>query len=483
MKHQMKELLRSVAVPAVCACCICACDDDTGSFGSVMMPETDDPVVSQALFYATTSSFKADSLVSNTSDCYLGRVTDPETGSTTTCHFLAQFYQLEDYDLPSIDQMMQDEDGVIADSVDLRLYINSYYGDSLNSMKLGVYELDSVNVLEEDETYYTNIDPTQYLSTSPNAISKTVSFAVTDLSVEDTTRYSDDYSKNILIKLPTDYGTKILRLYYEHPEYFSNSYQFIRHVVPGFYFKTLSGNGTMVEIDVSVLSVYFSYVIDDSVYVGVQRVAATEEVLQNNSIENEGLDELLSSEDYTMLKTPAGIFTEVVLPIDSIYYEHETDTVNSAKIVFSRYNNTLKTMYNLEPPDQILIIPTTEMTEFFENHDLPDGRTTFVSSYSEDYNSYTFSNIANMISYMKLTRDTEAGVEDDDSDEERDEKRKAWEEENPDWNKVLLVPVVTQSSSSGSYTKVNNDFSLSSTKLAGGENTPIQMTIIYSTFE
>lgn len=461
-----------------------ACDDETGSFGSVMMPETDDPLVTQAIFYATTVSIKADSLVSNTSDCYLGRVTDPETGATTTCDFLAQFYQLEDYSLPAIDQMLKDDDGEIyADSVEIRLYVSSYYGDSLNSMKMGVYELDTANVLDEDATYYTNIDPTQYLSTAEGAISKVVSYAVTDLSVPDTTRYDDDYSKNILVKLPVEYGTQIMKKYYENPEYFENSYQFIRHVVPGFYFKTLAGNGTMVEIDVSTLSIYFSYVIDDSVYVGVERVAATEEVLQNNSIENTGLDDLLDSEEYTMLKTPAGIFTQVTLPIDSIFYGHENDTVNSAKIVFTRYNNTLKSQYNLEPPSKVLLVPVDEMVEFFENHDLPDGRTTFVASYSEDYNSYTFSNIANLVTYMKTTRDDEAGVEEGDGDEERTQKREAWMEENPDWNKVLLVPVVTQTASTGSYTKVNNDFSLTSTKLAGGENTPIQMTIIYSTFD
>lgn len=461
-----------------------ACDDETGSFGSVMMPETDDPLVTQAIFYATTVSIKADSLVSNTSDCYLGRVTDPETGATTTCDFLAQFYQLEDYSLPAIDQMLKDDNGEIyADSVELRLYVSSYYGDSLNSMKMGVYELDTANVLDEDATYYTNIDPTQYLSTAEGAISKVVSYAVTDLSVPDTTRYDDDYSKNILVKLPVEYGTQIMKKYYENPEYFENSYQFIRHVVPGFYFKTLAGNGTMVEIDVSTLSIYFSYVIDDSVYVGVERVAATEEVLQNNSIENTGLDDLLDSEEYTMLKTPAGIFTQVTLPIDSIFYGHENDTVNSAKIVFTRYNNTLKSQYNLEPPSKVLLVPVDEMVEFFENHDLPDGRTTFVASYSEDYNSYTFSNIANLVTYMKTTRDDEAGVEESDGDEERTQKREAWMEENPDWNKVLLVPVVTQTASTGSYTKVNNDFSLTSTKLAGGENTPIQMTIIYSTFD
>ena len=170
------------------------------------MPGTDEPEVSQSLFDVTTRSVSIGAIVANTSECFLGRVTDPETFSTTTCHFLAQFYTLENYKLPDISQMRKKDGKVVADSVELRLYIKSFYGDSLNSMKIGVYELDADNVMNENTTYYTDIDPEQYVSKQADAIRKQVTFAVSDLSVDDTLRFSSKYNKNILVTLPDDFG-------------------------------------------------------------------------------------------------------------------------------------------------------------------------------------------------------------------------------------------------------------------------------------
>ena len=62
-----------------------ACDDNTDTFGGSVMPGTDEPEVSQSLFDVTTRSVSIGAIVANTSECFLGRVTDPETFSTTTC--------------------------------------------------------------------------------------------------------------------------------------------------------------------------------------------------------------------------------------------------------------------------------------------------------------------------------------------------------------------------------------------------------------
>lgn len=459
-----------------------SCNDDTGNIGTNVMPGSDITTAGQAVYNVFTNSLQIDSLIANTSLCYLGRVTDPETNATTTSNFLAQFYCLENYTLPLISQMNQENGKPKADSVDLRLYIKSYYGDSLNSMKIGTYELDSTKVMEETSTYYTNLNPTQYLSTSPNAINKETTFAVTDLETGDSLRYSSSYSRHIRIKLPASYGTKLLNLYYTHPEYFKNSYSFIRHVVPGFYFKVLSGNGTMANIDASTLNIYFNYTVQDSTYHAVWRVAATEEVLQNNAIENKGLTSLVNNKECTYLKTPAGIFTEVTLPIDSIYQtKYENDSVNSAKIVFKRQNNNIVNKYSLSTASELLIMRKSEFKNFFENHNLPDGKTSFVTSFSSTYNSFTFSNIANLIAYLKNTRDNGADIKTTDTEAIKKAKIQTWETINPDWNKVLLVPVQTETNSAGTYTKIYHEFGLTSTKLVGGD-TPISMSIVYSHF-
>ena len=461
-----------------------SCDDDTNGIGADIMPDQDKTQTSQAVYSAFSKSIQVDSLIANTTDCFLGKVTDPETGSTTVCSFLAQFYNLANYELPKRDSMMMDDSGnPFADSVYIHLYINSYYGDSLNSMKIAVYELDSANIVEEDASYYTNFDASQYLKTTSDAIYKEKTFSVVDMEISDSIRNSDSYSKYIRIKLPASFGTKIINKYYAHPEYFKNSYQFIHHVMPGFYFKCLSGNGTLVNCDVATVSIYFRYNYNDSTYTGVQRVASTGEVLQNNTIENKGIDKLLANPQYTFLKTPAGIFTEVELPIDSIIKGHENDSINGANIVFQRVNNDQLSKYNLSTASQLLLISKDKLKDFFEERSLPDGENEFVASFNSSYNSYTFDNIATLITAIKHQMETGAGISASDSEATRKSKRDAWVAENPDWNKVVLVPVTTETNTYGYYTKISHEFDLTSTKLAGGADTPIQISVVYSKFK
>ena len=448
------------------------------------MPSSDHSRTSQAIYNVVSRSIAADSLASYTTDSYLGRVTDPETNATTTCNYIAQFAILEDDDLPNIDAMHKEDGMVVADSVVLNLYIKSYYGDSVNSMKLGVYELDSANVIPEGEKIYTNIDPEDYVSDNPLAMKKETSFAVTDFDIEDTVRFASRYNKNIRIHLPASYGTRILRLYYEHPEYFRNNYSFIHHVMPGFYFKILGGNGTMVDIDITTLTIFFQFDANGNTYTGFKRVAATSEVIQCNYFENRNLQPLLEAEDYTFIKSPVAIFTEVELPVESIYQNHRNDSINSAKLVLPRYNNdqAINSTYVLPAPSKLLMVCKGQLHQFFEQRNMPDSRTSYLADFSDTNNSYTFSNIANLISYLHKLRDDGAKVRATDSEATRKAKIEAWEADNPDWNKVVLLPVTTSSNSSGSIIDIANDLSMSSVKLVGSTNNQLQLSVIYSSF-
>lgn len=460
MNSIFSKLFLSISIALTICLALTSCDDETGSLGIDTMPSTDQSRTSQAVYSVITGSVAADSLAAFTSDCYLGRVTDPETNSTTTANFIAQFATLENDDLPPLSTMHKENGLVVADSVVLNLYIKSYYGDSVNSMKLGIYELDSANILPEGENIYTNVNPEDYVSTKANAIKKETSFAVADFDIDDTIRYVSSYSKNIRIALPADYGSKILRLYYEHPEYFKNSYSLIHHVMPGFYFKILGGNGTMVDIDISTLTIFFRYTANDTTNVGIKRVAATSEVIQCNYFENRNLQPLLEADDYTFVKSPMAIFTEIELPVDSIYLNHENDSINSAKLVLQRYNNDENLGYALPTPSKLLMVRKSELHKFFEQRQVPDNKTSFICDFSANFNSYTFSNIANLISYLHKNRDAD----------------------DPDWNKVLLLPVTTNTNSFGNVINVNNDLSLASVKLVGGKNHPISISVIYSSF-
>lgn len=490
----MKRILYIVAVALTLG--LTACDEDTMTVGGDVMPNIDKVTSSQDVFTLTSKSVAADSVLANTNTCYLGSIVDPETRATTTSDFLAQFHLAEKNGYPSMDRIVKTDGKVQADSCYLRLYFNEYYGDSLTTMKMSVMELDTNKVMEEGVNYYSNINAADYVNEdSPYNISLT--YALRDMTRTITTS-STSYKGNIVVKLPAAYGTYIMNQYYAHPEYFKNSYSFIHHVCPGFYFRTTGGVGSMVNVAISALDVYFRYHTTnadgtDSIVDGMQRMAATEEVIQNTHVSNEIPASMLdSTNDYTYVKAPAGIYTEVTLPVaDVVAGEHYADTINAATITFNRYLDESTSNYTLDPPSSILMVRKADLYTFFEEGNLPDSKTSYLTDYTSNYNAYIFSNIAQLLTIMKLERDAGAGVSKTESEDVRNAKYAAWEAQHPDWNKVYLVPVKTDYSttttnsgiSSKTLLRVHNDLGLSSVRLKGGPGKNITMNVVYSRFQ
>ena len=124
--------------------CGVACDDTTDTIG--IFTDSDNINASTSVYEASTRSIVADSVLSNSNSSYLGRMTDPETHQQINAEFLAQFSTLEDYEFPDYDLMVKNGQGEIeADSIEIRLYYEKYYGDDNNPMKMEVYELDTTH--------------------------------------------------------------------------------------------------------------------------------------------------------------------------------------------------------------------------------------------------------------------------------------------------------------------------------------------------
>lgn len=476
-----------------------ACDDNTAAIGTDLMPGYDNVVTSTAVYPVSSVSMEVDSVLANTNDCFLGSVIDPETRAKISCNFLAQFHVMENYSFPSIEKMITDESGkVIVDSCDVSVYFDEYYGDSLTTMKLQVQELDTTRIMEEGIHYYTSLDPNDYLN-SASDVKRTVTYSVKDLTRPTTETESSSYYRSVRVRLPAEYGAFVINKFYENPDFFRNSYQFIHHVCPGFYFQILGGVGSMINTEVAALNLYFRYHTttaagNDTIVEGMQRMAATEEVIQNTRVDNEIPTEMLNpTNEYTYVKSPAGIFTEVTLPVgDIVAGEHYNDTINAAKITFRRYNSETQNKYNLNPPSTLLMVRKDRLYSFFEDGDISDSRTSYLSTYSSTYNAYEFSNIGRLITILKEERDAGAGVSPTDDEATRNAKYAAWEarEENKNWNKVVLVPVATEySTSTNSYglttstlLRVRNDMTMSSAKLEGGPSGNLSLSVVYSKY-
>ena len=496
----MKKVFRYIMSPLLVglALSIASCDEDTAFIGSQIMPGKDNVSTSQAEFNVYSKSVRIDSVLANTNDCYLGSIIDPETRAKTTCGFLAQFHVMENYKLPTIDRMIRDEaNRVIADSCDIRIAFDKYYGDSLMVMKLNVHELDTNKVMKENIPYYTNLNPMDFVKTD-GGLHTSLTYSIKDLTRPDVETNGSQYYRSVVVRLPAEYGSYILNKYYENPEYFKNSYQFINHVCAGFHFETVGSVGSMINAEVSTMNVYFRYHTkttagNDTIIDGLQRMGATEEVIQNTHVENKLPEGMLDENNgYTYVKSPTGIFTEVELPVSQIVAgTHYTDTINGARITFRKHNYESESDFNLTPPNDMLMVRKDKAFDIFEKKQLPDSKYSYLASFNTITNSYIYANIGQMITIMKIERDSGAGVLPTDSEEVRNAKYAVWEKENPDWNKVLMIPVqaeyTTKTDIFGYPTKtllqLRNAMGLNSVKLEGGNSNTLKMTVIYSRFE
>ncbi|MBR4757800.1 MAG: DUF4270 domain-containing protein [Bacteroidaceae bacterium] len=458
-----------------------ACDDNTSDIG--IFPESDGITNSSETYELTTRSIEMGPVLASSTVNYLGSITDPETGTNITADFAAQFYVLENYSFPLQEDMVGDEDGeeklgiVQCDSCEVRLFFSDYYGDGNNPMKLEVYELSSENILSEDEVYYTDIDLSQYLPADAKPIASRV-FTPIDYNMDEDTRSGDGYSNNVRVVLPASFGQRIMEAYYSHPEYFTNSYYFIRNVFPGFYFKTTGGKGTMLSVFVGTINLFYRYADGDGeIYDAVTRFAATPEVLQSTHITNANMESLLADNSCTYLKTPAGICTEMTLPIDELFAdEHASDSISLASITLTRYNKE-QDEYQLGTPSELLMVRKGDISDFFTEHRVANSRTSYTTSFSSTYNSYTFSNICRLLSYCKHEK---VAMEEKFAQGEISQAELNTYLE--DWNKVVLIPVVTTTNNSGAQVSVTHDLSLNSVRLVGGD-TKIKMQVVYSKFQ
>lgn len=445
-------------------CCLIACDDNTGTLGNSITPETDSIKIQTYTYKATSRSVKVDSVLGKTDKVYLGRFTDPETGSIFEADFIAQFNCAEGGDIfPPADSVKGD----CAVRAEVRLFFTTFFGDSTNTMTAEVYELQST--LKESEKYYTNIDPTQFYDAASDPLATKVYTAI-DYTLDDSELTDKEHYDNVCIPLPTEKGTEIMQLYRSNPEFFANATSFIENVCPGYYIKSTRGDGTVLYIDQVSLNIYFEDERTDSTF--VTQFAGSQEVLQTNRFNTENLNHLVEDTTCTYLKTPAGIITEVTLPIAEM--TAAGDSINSAKIIFTSYNDDNGSQYQFGTPKDLLMVRKGEMESFFEKNKLTDNVSSFYTSFSSTFNRYEFSNIARLIIHCENER--QAWLDANPSKSEED-----YAEEFPDWNKVLLVPVKTIKDSNNSIVNFRHDLSLNSTRLVGGKD-PIEIKIITSAF-
>ena len=468
---------------ALLTAAISSCSEDTSTLGYSLTSEVDRFTIETDTFDITTRSIAAGSVLSRNAYSYLGRIKDPETGTYIKCDYTMQFSLLES-EANSLFKSSEsifgrdENDQPIVDSCNVHILINTYQGDSLTAMKLALMELNKP--MKSTDAIYTDFDPEAagIVRTDLGAVKSEKVYSASDLTLSDSMRNVYRTGKYFAyVKVPlnkeyidkdgkkyNNYGTYIMRKYYENASYFKNFNSFIRNVCPGFYIKSTDGQGLIIEVAFTQLNMYYRYKSDDVVYSASCSLNSTDEVLKATHIsyDQTGINKLVATDTCTYLKTPAGIYTEVTLPIDDIKKGHENDTITSAKVTFTRMRprSNLSEVI-LEEPTRVLLIEKDSLKSFFEDNGTIDNMKAYLATYNSSQKTYSFNNLSYMINRMYA--------------------RKGQSE---NWNKAVLIPVEVQTSSSSSTVSgIANEMNVNSIRLVGGaanRHAPIRMSVIYN---
>lgn len=506
------------ALLALLAITFWGCDDNTAGLGLNMFTGSDQNINGKlSTFDVTTESVRAGEIYAKTNVGYVGKFTD-ETFGTYQAGFLAQLNCSQGVTFPEAfsgnaekgtGKMMTDlsnlpdgvsgyttitnEKGDTIGNCQINIYLmyDSYFGDSLTACRLSMYVLDKKNDnkywSEDPNAYYTNIDPAKYYDATSLLGSK--SYTAVDLSISDSIRNLSSYTPFIRITLDREKTQELGRKLLEggRTEELHEKFQ---RIFPGVYVKSDYGDGTIlyaksIQMDVAFLEHATDSVTGgllqtsakkDSVMYAIRSFTSTREVIQANQLENdtEKIQECINEAKGTYLKSPAGIFTQLTLPVSQIKEKLQGDTLNAVKLGIPIYNENSDKKFGMPTPRNVLLIRKKYVDSFFKNNQLSDGITSSLfTPTSSTLTQYTFNNITQMINDCLADGEREKAeksgfpmtlkiINSEGKEEERTVTSMEEWEKYSDWNKFILIPVLvtTDTSSSGYYGSSNNVISI-----------------------
>ena len=366
-----------------------SCSDELNTIGGSVQPPSD--LITTAtdtisLNAKTVSMY--DSVYARTTKGVLGQYEDNLFG-TIKSDYLCQFYFPEDAKFS--------DTFVKLDSVLFVIDFINYQGDSLAPMGLTVYPVDRPLV----EDFYTNADPTKYSDVKNPLTSRAYTIAGSEVISTSTKQ------RQISSDLGLPFGQAIYDAWKDGTIKDDKTFN---DFFPGVYVTTTSGSGSLLNVLYTSIDMYYTKTYVDTANVTRDTTAyfslsVTPEIIQLNHITNKNPEELFVEEtNATYLKTPAGVYTEVVLPVGQIAQNMEKSdmsTVNSAIFTLKGYTEKEDDSdFSLGRPTSLLLIPKDSIDSFFKGRKLPDGKLYYTGSRTSS-NIYSFGNISSLITAYK----------------------------------------------------------------------------------
>lgn len=453
-----------------------SCEDSLSAIGQSTMPESDIiHIASDTLHCGVATGFR-DSIYVRTGYPLLGNITDPEYGSVKA-GYLAQFYASTAISLnESVNDSVTfdilrtsaahdlglDPKGIYRshfdslvnntlDSLTLRIYYNTYYGDSLTPMKLSVYALDSDAKLEREpeSAFYSNYDFQRFYDR--RNLLGTKAYTAANRVLSDSMRQQSGYLPYIEVRLSDELRDRFYRkvveaaiardakgraAYTSYDDIFADIESMREEFLSGVAIQPTFGDGSIIKVfNTAIWFYYHSYHkyskdgtllrnatdTGDSAYVSshVQYMAVTPDVVQMSSLKLNDIkrQDRLDDPDNAYITSPQGYYTTVDLPVgkairrmmdnaarhDSAYFLNGANfSLMCEKPQGALLSNT--------PAAKVMMIEEDKMNLFFEQSRVPSSNAAAVGSYVADSTSqniyyYAFGNLSQLITGLAAARD------------------------------------------------------------------------------
>ncbi len=401
------------------------CEDDN-SVGTAIQPDEDLLQTYHNHINVQTSTIVSDSLLSKADYLLFGRFSDELFGEISAEYMTQVDARIGGIILPDttiitstsattgiLNTLLKDIDGrygeikslkntkklTIDSTIYLMQYNDGFWGDSTALQALQVFEL---NKGLENKKYFTNVNVSDYCDES---------------ILLGETNYQTKNSRAIRIPLSKEFGERISSFFIDNKGDSQNDFN---QFFPGVYVKHAFNEGTILQVEVSGIMVYYHFDADihtsfegrDTMVTSTEIekkygvnplvtsffLSGNKTVKRANAIKHEDWSntiEKMQSNDanQTFAYTPAGVYTQVTIPygeiIDSVKKKaNDTSMVkfNSVRLVFHRKEVSDKYLYS----GQLLLIQKDSIENFFYNNKTPDGVTSFTCSLDETKDLYAF---------------------------------------------------------------------------------------------
>lgn len=450
-------------------------ENNSVSAGASTLPDNDIRVMSDT--FALTSYLDTSNVaICLTPDSFLLGECDTHFG-TIEANILTQLACPEGFVYPG--------DGTaVVDSICLYLYYKNWYGDGKSPLGITVYEIDK-QPLQDNALYPNNLSLSDYCSLAESTNLSVDSKIIIPAHPADSSysSESDSYVPTIRIKLSDEFAQRFFQI-----KDFSSQKAF-NQLFKGLYIGTDFGASSVLYINDITMTVFYHFTMsrsqmNDTIINDARAFYANEEVRQVNRFIYPNRESILKQyngvKDTNYIVSPANIYTELSVQMDSIYNRIDTQIGDTAdyRVYINKADLIVDVLYSDSmtgrprdnwdvPASYMMLIQKEHMETFFTENKAPADSIAIVASLSATTDSlnnvfyhYTY-DLSNMLTHQIRSQ------------------------QNVGEFAFVLVPVaVTTNSSTGSILSVKPLQTISSTRIRSANNplTPMDIEVVYAGF-